>query len=63
MTELKDLEPLAQAFEIIDASLGGLTERELVSSDEVTNLLLDVRMLLGEIDLRDPEMPSSPVPT
>ncbi len=51
MTELTDPGPLTEALEIIDAGLGGLSERELVSTAEMTNLLLDVRMLLGGIDL------------
>lgn len=53
MTELTDPGPLTEALEIIDAGLGGLSERELVSTAEMTNLLLDVRMLLGGIDLGD----------
>lgn len=51
MTELKDLQPIEEALGIIDAGLGGLTERQLVSTSEVTNLLLDVRALLNVIDL------------
>lgn len=53
MTELTDPGPLTEALEIIDAGLGGLSDRELVSTAEMTNLLLDVRMLIGEIDLDD----------
>ncbi len=55
MTELKDLQPLEQALGIIDQGLGGLTERQLVSTAEVTNLLLDVRALLSEIDCVGPD--------
>lgn len=62
MTELTDLKPLAEALDIIDAGLGGLTERELVSSNEVTNLLLDVRVLLGEIDLTSLDEPGKDEP-
>lgn len=53
MTELQDLQPLEEALGIIDQGLGGLTERQLVSTAEVTDLLLDVRALLNEIDLVD----------
>jgi hypothetical protein len=38
---------IAEALAIIDAGLGGLTTRRLVSSDEVTDLLLDVRSILS----------------
>lgn len=38
---------LAEALAIIDAGLGTLTDRRLVSADEVTDLLLDVRALLS----------------
>ena len=37
------------ALQVIDAGLGNMTDRELVSADEVTNLLLDVRALLSDI--------------
>lgn len=36
------------ALQVIDAGLGDMTDRELVSTDEVTNLLLDVRALLSD---------------
>ncbi len=58
MTELKDLQPLEEALGIIDQGLGGLAERQLVSTAEVTDLLLDVRALLNEIDLRDGDAPA-----
>lgn len=53
MTELDDLEvtklgTLDEAVAMIDERLGVLTERNLVSASEVTDLLLDVRMLLSE---------------
>jgi len=38
------------ALQVIDAGLGDMTDRELVSTDEVTNLLLDVRALLSDVD-------------
>jgi hypothetical protein len=47
MTELTSIE---EALALIDEGLGGLTERQLVSASEVTDLLLDVRSLLSEPD-------------
>jgi hypothetical protein len=38
---------IAEAMAIIDKSLGTLVRRELVSSSEMTDLLLDVRSLLA----------------
>ncbi len=37
---------IAEAVTIIDQALGQMMSRELVSSGEVADLLLDVRMLL-----------------
>ncbi len=37
---------LAEALAIIDRGLADMRHRELVSTDEVSNLLLDVRSLL-----------------
>lgn len=56
MTEVK--EPIIEeALAIIDAGLGGLTDRSLVSSNEITNLLLDVRSLLSEqVSIHLPEI-------
>ncbi len=53
MTELEQLDisqltTLDEAVALIDERLGVLTERNLVSASEVTDLLLDVRMLLSE---------------
>jgi hypothetical protein len=41
---------IAEALAIIDKNLGVLVQRELVSSAEMTDLLLDVRSLLSERD-------------
>ena len=38
---------ISEAMAIIDRGLGDMTHRELVSTDEVSDLLLDVRMLLA----------------
>lgn len=37
---------LAEALSVIDGALAHMMQRELVSSGEVADLLLDVRMLL-----------------
>lgn len=46
--EMTDLRSIEEALALIDKGLGGLTERQLVSASEVTDLLLDVRSLLSE---------------
>ena len=47
-TEIRDIDEtvIAEALALIDRGLGDLMHRELVSTDEVSDLLLDVRMLL-----------------
>jgi hypothetical protein len=39
---------ITEALAIIDRSLGQMNRRELVSSAEITDLLLDVRSLLAQ---------------
>ncbi len=56
MTQVQDV---SAALQIIDAGLGVMTDRELVSTDEVTNLLLDVRALLSDDAIRTPAEPAS----
>lgn len=47
MTDVKELdEQIAEALAVIDRGLGDMLHRELVSTDEVADLLLDVRSLL-----------------
>jgi hypothetical protein len=47
MTETTEHDVITEALAIIDRALGGMAHRELVSSVEVADLLLDVRMLLA----------------
>jgi hypothetical protein len=48
MTEtVEDLDVITEALAIIDRGLGEMLNRELVSTDEVADLLLDVRSLLA----------------
>lgn len=42
-----------EALRLIDGGLSDLMHRELVSTDEVSDLLLDVRMLLTAAELAD----------
>jgi len=49
MTDTIEAEQVEEALEMIDRVLVGLTRRELVSSAEVTDLLLDVRSLLATV--------------
>ena len=46
MTETIEVGQLEQALAIIDRGLGELQRRELISSAEVADLLLDVRTML-----------------
>ena len=48
VTETRALdEMISEALAVIDKGLGDLLHRELVSSNEVADLLLDVRTLLA----------------
>ncbi len=46
MTDTRELTVIDEALTIIDRALGHLAHRELVSTDEMSDLLLDVRALL-----------------
>ena len=59
MSETIENEAIVEALAIIDQSLGQLHTRELVSSSEVSDVLLDVRSLLAALELDDNvEVPS-----
>lgn len=50
-TELQgDDTTIRAALELIDAGLGEISERNLVSTSEMADLLLDVRMVLAKLD-------------
>lgn len=51
MNEILENDAIAQALQIIDRSLGTLHQRELVSTAEVSDLLLDVRSVLAAAEL------------
>lgn len=46
MTETRDAVDISEALSMIDKALAEMLHRELVSSGEVADLLLDVRTLL-----------------
>lgn len=47
MSETLEVEAINQALEMIDKSLGVMHTRELVSTSEVSDLLLDMRSVLA----------------
>lgn len=47
MTETHELEAITEALAVIDRALGEMLHRELVSTSEVSDLLLDLRSLLA----------------
>lgn len=50
MTDTRELDVINEALAIIDRGLGEMLHRELVSTDEVADLLLDVRTRLTKED-------------
>lgn len=44
--EASEADSITEALALIDRGLGDMMHRELVSTDEVADLLLDVRLLL-----------------
>lgn len=46
MTDARDIAVIDEALAVIDKALAEMLRRELVSTGEVADLLLDVRMLL-----------------
>ena len=46
MTEARDAAVITEALTVIEKALAEMLNRELVSTDEVADLLLDVRVLL-----------------
>lgn len=49
--ETREFSTIVEAVALIDAGLASVQHRELVSSDEVADLLLDLRMLLAPLTL------------
>lgn len=46
MTEAREAAVITEALTVIDEALAKMLNRELVSTEEVADLLLDVRLLL-----------------
>ncbi len=55
MTDTLDPTLIHEALDLIDRGLGTMQHRELVSANEVADLLLDVRLLLAASLPRSPE--------
>ena len=55
MPDTRELDVITEALEIIDRGLGEMLHRELVSTDEVADLLLDVRTRLTQEELTQEE--------
>ena len=53
MTETRELSVITEALEIIDDALQSMSGRELVSSSEVADLLLDMRSVLNTGEAAD----------
>jgi hypothetical protein len=49
-TELQGDTTIQEALDLIDQGLGGISDRNLVSTSEIADLLLDVRMVLSKLD-------------
>ena len=45
-SQVRDGAVISEALAVLDKALGEMLNRELVSTDEVADLLLDVRLLL-----------------
>ncbi|MGI8983256.1 MAG: hypothetical protein ACR2HM_01775 [Acidimicrobiales bacterium] len=56
MSETLEIEAINQALEMIDKSLGVMHTRELVSTSEVSNLLLDMRSIPATAGIEVVEM-------
>lgn len=53
MTEVTDVqadESIRAAMQLIDQGLGDISDRSIVATSEVADLLLDVRSLLSRLD-------------
>lgn len=58
MTETAEPKIIAEALTVIDKGLTEMLHRELVSTNEVADLLLDVRTLLASPDDEPERQPS-----
>jgi hypothetical protein len=56
MTETREPTIITEALAVIDKGLAEMLHRELVSTDEVADLLLDVRTLLASPENRPEQL-------
>jgi hypothetical protein len=49
VSETQEFQAITDALALIDMGLSSVLHRELVSSDEVADLLLDLRMILSPL--------------
>lgn len=63
MTETFDPETIQEAVALIDRGLGDIQHRELITTNEVADLLLDVRLLLSTVEVagEQPDVEKVPV--
>jgi hypothetical protein len=54
MGDTLEREAITEALTIIDEALAKAAQRDLISSVEVADLLLDVRLLLSGVELAEP---------
>ena len=54
MTETREAQSITEALALIDRGLGDYSDRTLLSSAEVADLLLDVRSLLTRVEALSP---------
>ena len=52
VSDTREFEILIEAIEVIDRGLASVQHREIVSADEVTDLLLDLRTLVSPLTTR-----------
>ena len=62
MSDTLESDAITQALQIIDRSLGTLHQRELVSTAEISDLLLDMRSILATAEL-ELELEKTPATT
>ncbi len=58
VTETRSPDVIREALAVIDRGLGDVQHRELVSTDEVADLLLDLRLLLVTASEPVPAIPA-----
>ena len=63
MTETVELTVISEALAVVDRGLGTMRSRELVTTAEVSDLLLDLRsILIAGTVVESPPVPADPAP-